>query len=160
MRIPLCFYKMKIKKIVSNFAVAYIYFPLIYIYKYWDNIYFHNYVDNYGNRYLDIASYLSRIFNGFFLFSSILLLSLIALQLIKDNFLYKQRNFFLKSIIVYSLINLFIIIATGYGNILFIHFPEPNGIAFIFVLLLFSVITQGILYYLLDKGIITSKQTN
>lgn len=149
---------MTIKQILCNLAVTYIFFPLIYIYDYWDNIYYCNYVDNYSNRYPDMISYLSRIYNGFFLFSSILLLTLIFLQFIKNNYLYNKPIFFLKSAIVYYLINLFIIIVTGYGYLLTMIFPEPYGIPFLFVLLLFSIIIQGILYLLIDRCVKTTKE--
>lgn len=149
---------MIIKKIVSNLAVTYIFFPIIYIFEYWDNIYYHNYVDNYGNRYPDLISFLNRIYNGFFHFSSILLFTLIFLQFIKNNYLYDKPLFFIKSAIVYYLINLFIIIFTGYAYLLIMIFPEPYGVPFIFVLLLFSIIIQGILYLLIDKYIITTQE--
>ena len=144
---------MILKKIVSNLAVTYILFPIIYIYDYWDNIYYHDYIDNYNNRYQDLISFLSRIYNGFFLYSSVLLLSLILLQFIKDNYLYKKPLYFLKSTLVYSVINLFIILITGYGYLLTLIFPVPFGVPFIFILLLFSIIIQGILYLLIDKSV-------
>ena len=149
---------MILKKIVSNLAVTYILFPLIYIYDYWDNIYYHDYIDNYNNRYPDLISFLSRIYNGFFFYSSVLLLSLILLQFIKDNYLYKKPLFFLKSTLVYSVINLFIILITGYGYLLTMIFPVPFGVPFIFILLLFSIIIQGTLYLLIDKSVEKTKE--
>lgn len=66
--------------------------------------------------------------------------------------------FFLKSTLVYSVINLFIIIIAGYGYLLTMIFPVPFGVPFIFILLLVSIIIQGILYLLIDKTVGKTKE--
>lgn len=145
---------MKIRMIIGNLLVAYIVFPMIYIHNHWANILSGSYTDGY-THYTTLSTYLHRIYNGFFLFSTVLLIgSLLPFQLFKHKYLYKiKKYYFIKSVLVYILINVFLILLTGYGFVLSMsigyHFQTP----FLWTLIAFSVIAQSALYIFVDKSI-------
>lgn len=139
--------------IIGNLIIAYIVFPLLYIHNHWLNLITGNYTDGHS-YYTDVYIYLTRIYNGFIFFSLMLILiSLVPFQLIKNYCLYKlKRQYFLVSIIVYISLNVLVIICTGYGLVLFMKISDDK-MSFIFKVLIFSVLVQTALYFLVDRFI-------
>lgn len=142
------------KQLLGNLIIVYIIFPVIYIKDYWFNILTNNYTDGY-TEYTNITDFMNRIYNGFFLFSTVLLIgSLLPFQIFKNIYLYKVNNlFFVKSLVLYTLINILIILITGYGNLLLIVVPFFTfKIPFILEVVFFSFIIQSFLFFLVDKS--------
>jgi hypothetical protein len=144
---------MKTRVIVGNLLVTYILFPLIYVAEYWVNIFTKNY-KYYDTYYSDLGSYLSRVFEGVFFWGTILLVAtLIPLHLVKIKWLYRiRRNYILLSILCYIAINILFVILTGYGMLLLTKFsPWSEQVPFAVVLIGFSSLIQGVLYFLVDR---------
>lgn len=142
------------KQILGNLIIVYIIFPFIYVKDYWFNILTNYYTDGY-TVYTNITDFINRIYNGFFLFSTVLLIgSLLPFQILKNSYLYKVNNlFFVKSLVLYTLINILIILITGYGNLLLIIVPFFTfKIPFILEVVFFSFIIQSFLFFLVDKS--------
>ncbi|MFD2556059.1 hypothetical protein [Sphingobacterium tabacisoli] len=145
--------KFKIRSIVGNVFVTYVLFPAFYIKDYWSNLVSQDYQGKYF-RSDSLWHYLDRIFNGFFLFSTVLLIaSLLPYHLIKYYKLYKiQDKYYLKSLIVYITINVLLVCITGYGGLFLTSIGGgDNDVPFIVTLVVFSTITHGFLYLVIDR---------
>lgn len=141
------------RAIVGNLFVTYIIFPIFYIKDYWGNLISQNYVGQHFH-YDSLLPYLDRIFNGFFLFSTVLLLfSLLPYHIIKLYNLYKvQRNFYLISLIMYIAINFIIMCITGYGFLVLTSFGSENSqVPFVLTLIVFSAIVHALIYVIVDR---------
>ncbi len=148
-------WQIKARKIIGNLIVAYILFPIIYIHQYLDNIVSGQY--HYYNIHFDtLSAYLKQIFNGFFLFSTLLIVaSLLPFQLIKNKWLYRlDKAYFLITLCCYVLLNCLVVIISGWGALLLnASSPWFENISFIVVLVGFSFLIQVFLYILVDKYI-------
>ncbi|TDQ79454.1 hypothetical protein [Sphingobacterium yanglingense] len=145
--------KFTTRSIIGNLLVTYVLFPIFYIKDYWGNLINRNYQGE-AFQYDSIWPFLDRIFIGFFLFSTVLLLlSLLPYHFIKYYLLYRiKKGYYLKSLLVYVLINLFLVCITGYAYLLATNFGGAgNGIPFIVTLIAFSVMVHGFLYLVVDR---------
>ncbi len=145
--------KFTTRSIVGNIFVTYVLFPIFYIKDYWCNLINRDYQGE-AFQYDSIWPFLDRIFIGFFLFSTVLLLaSLLPYHLVKYHMLYRiKKGYYLKSLLVYISINLFLVCITGYGYLLFTDYGAVDyNIPFIFTLILFSSMVHGFLYLVVDR---------